>query len=95
MRPTTKHLSTNADLKINGLIEALRRFNAKERFFLVNHFLGKFTPDHMILEKLENDLSLPKGIFVKAPDPFCAMDYHLDWLNGALELAFLHKFGKY
>jgi hypothetical protein len=95
MAADTNNISTETIFSIKGLLDALRRFNAKERFFLVGHFLGnpKFTPDPKILEKLQSDLNIPKEIFVNAPDKFCAMDYHLDWLNGALELAFLSSAG--
>jgi hypothetical protein len=76
-----------------NLLDALRRFNAKERFYLVGHFLGNpdFTPDPKRLAELEEMTDLPSGTLVEAPNKFCAMDYHLDWLNGALELAFLNR----
>ncbi|MFI5330067.1 MAG: hypothetical protein ACHQ2F_03390 [Desulfobaccales bacterium] len=65
-----------------GLLDALRRFNAKERFYLVGYFLGNrdFKPTKEALEVLENLLGIPSG-----SDVFCAMDYHIDWLYGALQ----------
>lgn len=95
---TNNNISTKTIFSINGLLDALRRFNAKERFYLVGYFLGNpdFKPGMACLDKLEHDLGIPKGIFAKAVeagDFFCAMDYHLDWLNGALERAFLSSAG--
>ena len=92
------NLSTKDDFSIKGLLDALRRFNSKERFYLVGHFLGNpnFMPDKARLAELEDKLGIiPKGTFVDAgpTNTFCAMDYHLDWLNGALELAFLPTAG--
>jgi hypothetical protein len=80
------------DFSINGLLDALRKFNAKERFYLVGQFLGnpEFKPKEDRLADLEKLLKITEGTFVKAKK-FCAMDYHLDWLNGALESAFLDK----
>ena len=90
MAPDTNNISTK-DIFTNGLLDALRRFNAKERCLLSGYFLGnrEFRPGRECLEKLEHKLKIPEDIFVKASNIFCAMDYHLDWLNGALELAFL------
>ncbi len=90
MVPDANNPCTKANV---GLLDTLRKFNAKERFYLVGHFLGnpKFNPDKVRLADLENKLQLPEDIFVKATDVFCAMDYHLDWLNGALECAFLNN----
>jgi hypothetical protein len=93
MTHDNNNISTKDDFYIKGLLDALRRFNAKERFYLVGHFLGnaKFTPNKVRLAELEDKLDItPKGTFVEAAENniFCAMDYHLDWLNGALELAF-------
>lgn len=80
-------MKTN-DFSNNGLLDALRKFNAKERFYLVGHFLGnpQFRPDIARVASLERVLNIPSGLFVGAVDTFCAMDYHLDWLNAALKL---------
>lgn len=67
-----------------GLFEALREFNSKERFFLVGYVLGNpnFTVSSQFRAALSNVLRVP----IPA-DPFCAMDYHLDWLYAALQVS--------
>jgi hypothetical protein len=67
------------------LIDNLRSFNSKERFFLIGHILGNtnFTPSQAFKENIEDSLSL------KIPDElFAVMDYHLDWLYASLYLTF-------
>ena len=66
------------------LIELLERFNRKERFFLVGDALGndKFTLSVDFRRRLNEAIGL------KQPIPECsfaAMDYHIDWVVGALE----------
>jgi hypothetical protein len=67
------------------VLEKLRSFNSKERFFMVGYILGNpdFKPSQTFVEKIENILNLkcPKELFT-------AMDYHLDWLYASLYLAF-------
>ena len=64
---------------MHDLIELLRRFNRKERYFLVKQSLGNFTLGYSFRKILgrEIDLEIPS-------DAFVAMDYHLDWLAAAL-----------
>lgn len=67
------------------LIENLRSFNSKERFFLIGHILGNknFTPSQAFKKNIEDSLRL------KIPDElFAAIDYHLDWLYASLYLTF-------
>lgn len=67
------------------LIENLRSFNSKERFFLIGHILGntEFAPSEAFTEIAEDKVGL------KIPDEsFAAMDYHLDWLYASLCLTF-------
>lgn len=67
------------------VLEKLRSFNSKERFFMVGYILGNpdFKPSQTFVEEIENILNLkcPKELFT-------AMDYHLDWLYASLYLAF-------
>lgn len=67
----------------NNLIEILRRFNRKERFFLVGEALGNkdFKLGNEFRDKLTNKLkiNIPE-------DAFAAMDYHLDWIEVSLKL---------
>ena len=70
---------------MSTLIECLRSFNSKERFFLVGEMLGKpkFQPSPEFLKKLYDALNLA----ILQPPVFCAMDYHLDWIYASLKLA--------
>lgn len=69
---------------MQNLIQYLTAFNSKERFFLAGQILGnpKFTITSLFREKLNNmlNISIPE-------DAFSAMDYHLDWIYAALNLA--------
>lgn len=69
---------------MEGLIERLRRFNRKERFYLIGRALGNqaFTLSEEFRQTLGKELALdiPR-------DAFVAMDYHLNWLYAALLLA--------
>jgi hypothetical protein len=69
-----------------SLIDYLRQFNRKERFFLVGWALGNpsFTLGESFCSELQKDLQLPVGI---PADAFVAMDYHLEWLYAALRMA--------
>jgi|SRR5579864_1436823 len=68
------------------LIDYLRQFNRKERFFLVGWALGNpaFTLGESFRSVLQKHLQLVVGI---PGDAFVAMDYHLEWLYAALRLA--------
>jgi len=63
------------------LLECLKSFNSKERFFLVGEILGNpsFTPTNSYINKLSEKLNLNIG-----PIEFSAMDYHLDWIYACL-----------
>lgn len=65
------------------LIDYLRAFNSKERFFLVGEVLGNqdFTLSENFRKKLNTKLklSIPS-------DAFSAMDYHIDWIYASLAL---------
>ena len=62
---------------MSAIIEYLRTFNRKERFFLVGTALGNpaFRFDSAFSERLGGTFALevPADVFV-------AMDYHLDWI---------------
>lgn len=71
--------------RVHQVIENLRSFNSKERFFLIGRALGNsnFTPSETFRKEIENRLNL------KLPSQlFAAMDYHIDWLYASLYLAF-------
>lgn len=66
-----------------NLIDNLKSFNRKERFYLVGQMLGnpEFRMDKTQLDEI-SDL-----INIKIPtEYFAAMDYHLDWIYASLFL---------
>ena len=69
---------------MQNIIEYLKDFNSKERFFLAGQILGNpsFTPSSEFREKLSDllEISIPA-------DALSAMDYHIDWLYASLNLA--------
>jgi hypothetical protein len=66
------------------LIEYLKDFNSKERFFLVGQILGN--PSFTIASEFREMLS--ERLEIKIPaDALSAMDYHIDWLYACLNLA--------
>jgi hypothetical protein len=68
------------------LVEALQMFNRKERYWLIRNALGKTSeeldPNFRKLLKDELSIEVPE----KPEIVWWAMDYHLDWLVGALHL---------
>lgn len=68
---------------MTDLVTVLKRFNRKERYWLLRTALGANSErlDGGFREQLENRL----GIKIPA-NAWWAMDYHLDWLIGALHL---------
>jgi len=66
------------------LIEYLKDFNSKERFFLAGQILGNpnFTLSSGFREKIGGllEISVPANAL-------SAMDYHIDWLYASLTLA--------
>jgi len=65
----------------NLLIDYLRTFNRKERFYLVGMALGN--PKFRLAPKFIKDLNVALGTHIPE-DAFAAMDYHLDWLFASL-----------
>jgi hypothetical protein len=69
---------------MQSLLENLRAFNSKERYFLVGQILGNhtFTPAASFRAELGKALGLeiPRQVF-------SAIDYHIDWLFAALTLS--------
>lgn len=71
----------------NSLIDNLKSFNRKERFYLIGQMLGnpEFRMDDNQLDKISNliGLTIPRKYFA-------AMDYHLDWIYVSLFLTQEH-----
>ncbi|MBL0519901.1 hypothetical protein JD523_03110 [Aeromonas enteropelogenes] len=67
----------------NSLIDNLKSFNRKERFYLIGQMLGnpEFRMDDNQLDKISKliGLTIPRKYFA-------AMDYHLDWIYASLYL---------
>lgn len=69
---------------MSKLVDALRKFNRKERYWLLHNAIGKKfeTLDEGFRKRFEEKTGIP------IPDNhWWAMDYHFDWLTGALHLA--------
>ena len=67
----------------NKLIENLKSFNRKERFYLVGQMLGN--PEFRMDDKQLDNISELIGIKIPR-EYFAAMDYHLDWIYASLFL---------
>ncbi len=66
---------------MSKLVESLEKFNRKERYWLLKNALKS---DSMVLGE-EFRKNLGKKIGISIPEnAWWAMDYHLDWLIGAL-----------
>jgi len=63
-----------------SIVENLRAFNRKERFYLIGLALGR--PDFALSDNFRDRLADTFDLDVP-PDAFVAMDYHLDWLYAA------------
>ena len=68
---------------MSSVIEFLKAFNRKERFFLVADALGK--PDFELSPEFKQKLERALGLRVPN-DAFVAMDYHLSWIYAAVVL---------
>jgi hypothetical protein len=72
---------------MNMLIDNLRRFNRKERFYLVGYALGN--PDFKLSDTFKSELQKTVvGLNQEIPsDAFVAMDYHIDWIYASLYIS--------
>lgn len=69
---------------MEGVVDNLRAFNRKERFFLIGLALGN--QDFTLSEAFRRQLN--ETFHLQVPeDAFAAMDYHLEWLYASLSLA--------
>lgn len=67
-----------------NLVDALARFNRKERYWLIRNALGRSSA--RLDDAFRDQLKLAIGKEEVPTDAWWAMDYHLDWLIGALSL---------
>ncbi|MDE0038463.1 MAG: hypothetical protein OXU77_13060 [Gammaproteobacteria bacterium] len=72
------------------LIDALKRFNRKERFHLLHHVLGYEGWSFRLSEEFRKDLCSNIGELVP-PGALVMMDYHLDWISMAVWLSGRHE----
>jgi hypothetical protein len=68
---------------VSQLLDNLRAFNRKERFFVVGWALDN--PDFRLGLTFRQQLKRDTTLQVPA-SAFCAMDFHLDWLLGCLHI---------
>ena len=68
------------------LIDALKRFNRKERFHLLHHVLGYESLSFRLSDEFRKDLGRNIGECVP-PGALVMMDYHLDWISMAVWLS--------
>lgn len=79
---------------MSDVIENLRSFNRKERFFFVGWAIGN--AEFALSSRFRSALETEAGVVV-APTYFTAMDYHLDWIyasvcrSGRREIGQIHK----
>lgn len=67
----------------NSLIDNLKSFNRKERFYLIGQMLGN--PDFRMDDNQLDEISKLIGLTIPRKY-FAAMDYHLDWIYASLYL---------
>ena len=67
----------------NSLIDNLKSFNRKERFYLIGQMLGN--PEFRMDDNQLDNISKLIG-FTIPRKYFAAMDYHLDWIYASLSL---------
>ncbi|HEH9395474.1 TPA: hypothetical protein SIA27_001823 [Aeromonas salmonicida] len=66
-----------------NLIDNLKSFNRKERFYLIGQMLGN--PEFRMDDKQLAEISKLIGVTIPS-EYFAAMDYHLDWIYASLFL---------
>jgi hypothetical protein len=78
-RPLGMLNQINKSTIMSDFIANLRKFNRKERYFLLLHALGDFSISDSFRYQLSDllDLEVPK-------ENYAAMDYHIDWIYGAI-----------
>ena len=69
-------------MEVDGLLAQLQSFNAKERFWLISFATG----NPPLSEPFRSTLSAAVGRVVPR-NAWWAMDYHIDWIEAALECA--------
>ena len=67
------------------LVECLKLFNRKERYWLIRNALGQDGGELPLSESFRRNLGKEIGTEIPA-DTWWALDYHIDWLFGALAL---------
>ncbi|MDP3227863.1 MAG: hypothetical protein Q8N13_07780 [Acidovorax sp.] len=65
------------------IVEALKKFNRKERYWVIRNALGPGSDQ--LGEKFRRDLQQTIGLEIPG-DAWWSIDYHIDWLVGALAL---------
>ena len=66
------------------LIQRLKNFNAKERYWLIRQALGGFTADADFVDEVAKAAGVEPPDRSRLSETYMAMDYHLNWLYAAL-----------
>lgn len=69
---------------MKNFIDILKRFNSKERFYLIGKALGN--REFLLSEDFKDLINEALNLMIPSNDVFTAMDYHLDWIYGSLVL---------
>ncbi len=68
-----------------NLVETLKLFNRKERFWLLQHAIGDYPLSDKFRDDLSQLLSKETPPCAKIPcDAYWTIDYHFDWIAGAI-----------
>jgi hypothetical protein len=67
------------------LVECLKLFNRKERYWLIRNALGQNSGDLPLSDSFRQKLGKEIGTEIPV-EAWWALDYHIDWLFGALVL---------
>jgi hypothetical protein len=84
--------SNKKEVRMPSLIDYLRMFNRKERYWLLKWSLGGFEPGQSFRQLVRKELKL--DVPTDPESTFLAMDYHLNWIYAALVLAREGKLGE-
>jgi hypothetical protein len=68
---------------MNDLINILKSFNRKERFYLIGKALGN--KDFILSDEFRLEVGEKLNLTIP-PNAFCAMDYHIDWIYASLKM---------
>jgi hypothetical protein len=87
-KPLTRDILSVADLAQRDMfLESLKRFNVKERNFLMRYALSGSLSDQFLSDLLNHLKGVPISGLDGAQAVYWGMDFHFEWINAALLLA--------